>query len=311
MTPTVRVFAPATVANVTCGFDILGFAVEGPGDLVTARCKSSPGIEIEAITGDDGRLPRDPAANTASIAAQALLDAMGRRDGVALSLDKRMPLESGLGSSAASAVAGAFATAVLLGIDASRDLLLRCALEAEAVACGSAHADNAAPCLWGGLTLVRDGEVVALPIPDGLCCALVRPHVGVATGSSRTLLGDTVPRAAAVGQAAHLGALVAGLFQGDLDLVSRSLVDHLAEPLRGPHVPGFLPARAAARAAGALGAGLAGSGPTVFALCRDAAEAARVVEAMRTAAADDTGLAVDHWVSPLGGAGVRRVDDDI
>ena len=307
MSRSIRAFAPASVSNIACGFDVMGFAVNGPGDEVVAEHREQPGIEILEITGDDGRLPTDAERNTAGVAVRELLAQCGRRDGVSLRVHKKMPLSSGLGSSAASAVAAAKAAAALLGIDADRELLLRCALEGERVACGSAHPDNATPCVYGGFVLIRPGEpldIVELPIPETLVCALVRPHVEVQTRAARSALGDHVPLAAAVQQWGNLGALVAGLFRSDLDLISRSLHDSIAEPKRAHLVPGFPEAQAAALNAGALGCSLSGSGPSIFALC-DGQERADIVADAMVEAVSELGLGVDRLISEVGTQGVR------
>jgi homoserine kinase len=304
----VAAFAPATVSNVACGFDVLGFAVEGPGDEVLACRRGESGVVISALEGDGGRLPRDAGRNTAGVATRALLELVGRTgEGIDLRIHKRMPLASGLGSSAASAVAAVHAVDRLLGLGLPRVELLRCALEGERMACGSAHADNAAPCLYGGFVLVRALEpldVVELPVPPGLSCALVRPHVEVETRMARGVLGDTVPLKAMVRQCGDLGALVAGLFRGDLALIGRALEDHVAEPLRAALVPGFRQVQAAARGAGALGCSLSGSGPSIFALCTSPVDAERVADAM-AAALRELAIPADRLTSPVGAPGVR------
>ena len=308
-TNTVRVFAPATVANVACGFDVLGFALEAPGDVVEATGRDEPGVELIEVTGDGGRLPRDAARNTAGVAAGALLDAVGSKPGVTLRLHKQMPLSSGLGSSAASGAAAAYATSLALGLDAPRELLLRAAVAGEAAASGSPHADNAAPAVYGGLVLIRASDppdAVSLPVPEGLSCAVVRPHIEVQTRAARGLLGDTVPLKAAVTQWGNLGALVAGLFRGDLELISRSLVDVVAEPKRAAQIPGFAAVQQAALGARALGCSLSGSGPSVFALTASRPEAERAAMAM-AAAFESEGLASDRHVSAVGAAGARRL----
>ncbi len=238
--PARRAFAPATVSNVACGFDVLGFAVAGPGDLVSAEERPEPGIVIAELSGDGGRLPREAERNTAGVATRALLERAGLAGrGVLLRIEKQMPLASGLGSSAASAVAAVVAVDALFGLGLAKPELLACALEGEKMACGSAHADNAAPSLYGGFVLVRGSEsagdpleVVELPLVPGLTCALVRPHVEVETRGARRVLGDSVPLGAVVRQCGNLAALVAALFRQDFGLLSRSLEDHIAEPKR-------------------------------------------------------------------------------
>ncbi len=311
MSSSVRAFAPATVSNVACGFDILGFAIEAPGDEVVARPRSAPGVELLEVTGDGGRLPRDPERNTAGVAVRALLERTASDRGVALSLHKGMPLSSGLGSSAASGVAAATAANLALGLEAPRELLLECALAAEEVACGSAHADNAAPCLYGGFVLIRGGsktpDVVPLPVPEGLSAAVVRPHLEVETRGARTLLGDSVALNNAVTQWGNVAGLVAGLFRGDFELIARSLVDVVAEPKRSSLVPGFAATKRAALDSGALGCSLSGSGPTIFALCRSRSGAERAAAAMVATLAEASGLVADRYVSRVGAEGARRV----
>lgn len=312
-----RAFAPATVSNVGPGFDVFGFAIEGLGDVVEARAVPRPGVVVERIFGDGGVLPREASKNTAGIAAAAVLRAAGAEDqGVALALEKGMPLSSGLGSSAASGVAAAVAVDALLVAKLPREVLLRCAVEAEEAACGAAHGDNAAPSLYGGFVMVRPttGEptvgrpamrVDPLPVPEGLCCALIRPHRKVDTGAARALLGETVPLKEAIIQWGNSAALVAGLFRGDWELLASALHDAVAEPLRGPHQPGFLEAQKAALEAGALGCSLSGSGPAIFALCRGEAVAEAAAQAMAEALKETAGVDCDQLVSPVGATGAR------
>jgi homoserine kinase len=301
----IRAFAPATVANVACGFDVFGFALERPGDVVAARRRKAPGVEIVDITGDGGRLPRDAGRNTAGIAARHLLAEADATAGVELRLAKGLPLASGLGSSAASGVAAAVAIDALLGLGAPRERLLAAAMEGERVAVGSAHPDNAAAAVYGGFVLVRPGlRVTELPVPAGLSCALVRPHVEIDTGLARALLGDHVELGAAVAQWGNTAALVAGLFRGDLELVASALHDAVAEPARSPLVPAFAEVRAAARRAGALGCSLSGSGPSIFALCANPG-IARSCAAEMAAALAAAGVAHDVVVSALGVPGAR------
>ncbi len=322
---TVRAFAPGSVSNVGPGFDVFGFAVDGVGDTVEARRREQPGVVLTDITGDGGRLPREAERNTAGIAALQLLRAARERmqlegasselPGVELTLHKGMPLASGLGSSAASAVAAVVAVDALLGTTLPQETLLRCAVEGERVACGSAHADNAAPSLYGGFVLVRGAPaggdagahgVTQLPVPEGLTCALLHPHVEVETRAAREALGDRVALAAAVRQWGNAAALVASLFRGDLDLLASALEDSVAEPVRARFVPGFAAVRAAALDAGALGCGLSGSGPTIFALTRG--RAGDIATAMREALTAATGIDGDLFTSDVDAPGARVVD---
>lgn len=310
---TSRAFAPASVANVACGFDVLGLALTEPGDIVVATRVDEPGVALASIEGDGGRLSLDPDANTATAAARRLLERMkvNASIGVSLELQKGLPLESGMGSSAASAVAAVVAVDHLLGLQASRSDLLASALEGERVASGAGHADNAAASLYGGFVLVRSADeldVVQLPVPDGLSIALVRPHLEVSTKDSRILLGDVVKLKSAVAQWANLGALVAGLYSEDWELISRSLRDHVAEPIRSQAVPGFSEVKRAALDEGALGCSLSGSGPSMFALCRDLDTAERVASRMASAFADAAGLEADPHVSSISARGARIIE---
>jgi homoserine kinase len=300
-------FAPATVSNVACGFDVLGFALETPGDEVMARLAPA-GVRIEDITGDGGRLPREASRNTAGIAAMALLAKLGERRGVTLCIRKGLPLSSGLGGSAASAVAAVVAVDAALGAGASIDTLMMCALEGEGLGAGSAHADNVAPCLCGGFVLVRHPnppDIIRLPVPAGLTAVVVHPDLEIETARARAMLGTTVPLADAVRQWANLGALVHGLHRGDFALIGRALEDTIAEPRRARLVPGLALIKGAAMDAGALGCSLSGSGPSLFALCAGRDVAARVAEAMTASVRTHIGGDPRKYVSAIASRGAH------
>ena len=307
---TVTAFAPASVSNVGPGFDILGFAVNGMGDRVTAALGNEPGVDIAEITGDGGRLPTSASENTAGVAALELLQRAGVGDrGVTLRLAKGMPLGSGLGSSAASAVAGVVAVDGLLQLRSDPETLLACALEGERVACGAAHADNVAPSLYGGFVLVRSNlppDIVRLPVPEGLSCAVVRPHVEVSTRAARDVLPAEIAIADAVRQAANLGALVSALASGTTELLRRTLEDRIAEPRRVHLVPGFGAMKAAALATGAIGCTLSGSGPSTLALAASLEEAERIADAMVKALGN---VGSDRLVSLVGAPAARIVSE--
>jgi homoserine kinase len=296
---------------VACGFDVLGFALDAPGDVVCAESAAKTGVEITEIEGDEGRLSRDPARNTAGAATVALLERLGASRGIRLSLHKGVPLASGVGSSGASAVAAVVAVNELLGRPAPIDVLLECAIRGEMAGCGAAHPDNVAPSLFGGFVLARSAtppDVVRLPVPEGLSCAVLHPHLEVDTGAARGLLGESVPLRTAVRHWGNVGALVAGLFRGDLALVSRALEDEISEPKRAHLVPGFRAVQEAARGAGALGCTLSGSGPSIFALCPSPEHADVVGKAMNSAFADaGGGIEADLWISTVGSRGARIV----
>ncbi len=311
-TPFARAFAPATVANVISGFDIFGLAVEAPGDEVVAHYQETPGVSITRISGDDGKLPRASGANTASVAAHALLDSLGGRHGVALEIHKRMPLGSGLGSSAASAVAAVVAVNALLGEPLSRRELLPFALAGERVSCGgeSAHADNVAPALLGGFILNRGYDpldVVSLPAPARLWVALAHPDLIVRTRDARAVLPEMVPLRRAVEQWGNAAGLVAGLFLDDAALIARSLRDVIVEPVRAPLIPSYAEARQAALDAGALGCGISGAAPSMFALTTSQATAEAAGKAM-AAAFERAGYSATIYVSPINHEGARVLE---
>ncbi len=279
------VFAPATVANVVCGFDVLGFAVNEPGDEVIMRLTGKPGISISKITGDNGRLPLDPAKNTVSVSVQHYLNSIGRNDiGLDIELHKKMPIGSGLGSSSASTVAGLFAIKTLLGDDADPATLLPFAMKGEEMACGHGHADNVAPALLGGFVLIRSYEpldVVRLPHPAGLHCAIVFPDVDVPTREARQIIRNKINMKDAVTQWGNIAGLVSGLFMQDIDLIGRSMKDILVEPVRSMLIPDFYRMREMAMELGAVSFGISGSGPSVFSFTKDEDTARKITETLQ------------------------------
>ncbi len=303
---------------MACGFDVLGLALEQPGDQVLARKGASAGVTLAAVHGDDGRIPRDEKLNSATIAGQALLDharagglLAGDAPGVALELTKGLPLASGLGGSAASAVAAVVAIDALFGLSLPADVLLQCALQGELTLTGGTHPDNVAPCLYGGVVLVREVsplDVVRLPVPVGLAVALLHPHMEIETGVSRQSLPAEIPLGTATQQWANTAALVAALYSGDLDLLGRALVDGVAEPVRKAQIPGFDRVKDAALRSGALGCSLSGSGPSIFALCRSLGDAERVSEHMQEAFREAAQISSDVIVSPVAAEGARLMD---
>ena len=308
----VRVSAPATIGNIACGFDVFGMAVEQPSDAVVARRTPEPGVIIEGITGDEGRIPVDPARNSAGVAARAVLEMSGADfAGVALELHKGIPLAGGMGGSASSAVVGAVAADRVIGASLSRKQLLQCAVAGELAGSGSPAADNVAPALYGGIVLILPGkslQVVELPVPPELWAVVVRPNLETRTEEARRVLGEHVPLKAAVTQWANTAAFTAGLYASDWDLISRSIRDVVAEPLRAGRIPGFARAKEAALACGALGFSLSGSGPSVFALCRGGEAAEGVAEGIRWAFGETAALDCEAWVSPVNRHGVRVED---
>lgn len=311
---TVTAFAPATVANVVCGFDVFGLAANEPGDIVSVRWSTEDTgslVRIVSIEGDNGSLSRDAERNTAGVAILQLMQKHRLDRPVDLALVKGLPLGSGMGSSAASAVAALVAFNELASLGLSRIELLPFAMEAERSACGSAHADNVAPCLMGGFVLVRSYEpldVVSIPFSASLHVALVHPDIELKTRDARSLLRQSVSLRDAISQWGNTAGMVAGLMKGDMELVSRSMEDRVAEPVRGLLIPGYDLVRQAARTAGAIGCGISGSGPTLFALCNvcqgDEALPLRVGKAMQEAFTR-AGLTSSIYVSPLNTRGAR------
>lgn len=314
MSDTATAFAPASIGNVGVGFDMLGLALAGgAGDRVIATRRDAPGVAIEEVRGLQGEfhpyLSTNPRENTASIAAQALWDATGATGGVSLKLHKGVPLQSGMGSSAASAVAAVMAVNALLDSPLERVDLLPYALQGERYASGGLHADNVAPSLLGGLVLcptVLLPDVVQLPVPAGVKAVLVHPELQVNTAHARRGLAKGYSMEQWLEQQGYLAGFIAGCMAGDVDLIGRTLRDVLIEPQRAAAVPCFEGVKKAAMRAGALGCSLSGSGPSIFALCaeRDALNLASAMEQ----ACRGFGIECQSWVSPLDAAGARLED---
>jgi len=281
----VKAFAPATVANVSCGFDIFGFAIQEPGDTVELYKRDEPGIVITDITGDEGRLPRQAEKNSVTVVMLALLKHLGIKDlGCEVVLRKNMPLGSGMGSSAASAVAGVVAMNELLGNPLSRKELLPFAMEGERIASGSAHADNVGPSLLGGFVVIRSYnplDIFTIPVPDDLYCTLVHPDIEINTKDARFILRNEVSLKNTIAQMGNVAGLVAGLMKADYDLISRSMVDVIIEPVRSILIPEFRDVKQAAISNGALGCSISGAGPSMFALSRGIENARNAGKAMQ------------------------------
>jgi homoserine kinase len=279
----ISAFAPATVANVGPGFDILGFALNGPGDEVTAEWSDGSEITIAAIEGDGGKLPTDSARNCVGVVAAAIVKAVGCQRGISLTLRKGLPLGSGMGSSAASSAASALAVNKLLGSPFSERELVHFAMIGEKEACGAAHADNVAPALLGGFVLIASYEplrIVELPCPPSLFYAVINPDFPLETALARSVLPREISLAKTVQQTASLAGLLSGLYTNDLELIASSLVDHIAEPARLPLIRGGAEVKEAALRAGALNCTVSGSGPSLFSLCSSLEIAETVGEAM-------------------------------
>ncbi|SFF01715.1 homoserine kinase [Thermoflexibacter ruber] len=307
MNKQIKVFAPATVANVACGFDVLGFALNEPGDEVILQTTDSNEVTLSKITGDGGKLPLDVSKNTAAAVIKHYLAHIGSRQGIDIQLHKRMPLGSGLGSSAASAVAGLFAVNELLGSPLTRAELLPFAMEGERIASGAAHADNVAPALLGGFVLVRSYnplDIVSIPFPKDLVATVVHPQIEIRTEDARSILKKSILLKDAIQQWGNIGGLIAGLIQGDYDLIKRSLQDVIIEPVRSLLIPNFDKVKQAALESGALGCSISGSGPSIFALSNSLAIAGEIASAMRKEL-KVIGIDCDVYISPINNVGAR------
>lgn len=311
MKSSIKIFAPATVANAVCGYDILGFAVNAPGDEVIMRASGTPGIRITKITGDEGRLPLDPEKNTVSVSVKHYLEAIERPDfGVEIELHKKMPIGSGLGSSSASTVAGLYAVNKLLDNQLSEKELLPFAMKGEEMACGHGHADNVAPALLGGFVLIRSYtplDVIRLPYPESLYCAIVFPDVNVPTRDARQLIRSKVLLKDAVTQWGNIAGLVSGLFMNDLSLIGRSMQDILVEPVRAILIPDFYRLREIALEQGALSFGISGSGPSVFSFARDERTAHTITEVLQQHLLS-LNIASKIYVSAINAGGPKILD---
>ncbi len=310
----VKAFAPASVANVSCGFDVLAFAIDGPGDIVEISRTNIPGVSIDKIEGDKGLLPYEPFQNTAGRAILSMLDNLKREDdtGISIRIKKKMPLGSGMGSSAASSVAAVVALNELLGRPYTKMELLPFALEGELAASGSPHADNVSASLLGGFTLVRSQhplDVVKLHVPDGLITAVFHPHLSISTKNTRLILRKSVQMSQAIKQWGNVGGLIAGLYTEDFDLISRSMQDHIVEPARSILIPGFKDMKEEAMKAGALGFSISGAGPSVFALCRSE-EVGKLIHKQIIRIFDTYNLKVDAYISPINRRGCYILENE-
>lgn len=304
----IKIFAPATIANLSCGFDVLGLCLEGIGDEMTITKTNTPGVRITAITGAD--LSRVPEENVAGVAALALLSQWATDYGFDIEIHKKIPPGSGIGSSSASASGVVYGINELLGRPFSPQELLPFAMQGEFLASNSLHADNVAPALLGGITLIRGYDpldVIEIPAPAELYAAVLSPHIELKTSASRAVLPKELSLKTAVAQWGNLAGFVAGLYTQDYDLISRSLQDHVAEPYRASLIPGFHEAKNAALQCGALGAGISGSGPSIFALCQGSASAMLVLEAM-TRAYDTLNVSYNAVVSRVSETGARTLE---
>ena len=302
-------FAPATVGNVGIGFDILGHTVEAIGDRVRVVRSPTPGVRILAITGVETALPLEPERNTAGRALQGLIAAQRLDFGMDVTIEKGIPLGSGLGGSAASAVAAVVAGNALLPVPLAKLELLKFAMQGEAVASGSVHVDNIAPSLFGGLVLtvgIDHPRTKQIPVPPGIRAVLVHPHMFLSTREARRILSRTVKLSDLVWQCANLAGFISACYTNDLDMIRDAFEDVVVEPQRQALIPGFKAVKHGAMSNGALGCSISGAGPTVFCWCEE--PQAPAIRAAMVAAFAANGLASDSWVSTIEPTGARVVD---
>lgn len=303
----IKVFCPATIANVSCGFDVLGLALDAVGDEMTVRKTSEKGIKITKISGQD--LPLETSKNVAGVAGMALLEKSSYQGGFEIEIDKRIKPGSGIGSSAASSSAAVWAMNELLEKPFSQLDLVKFAMEGEKLASGVAHADNVAPAIYGGFTLVRSYEpldVISIPTPNELYATVIHPQIEIKTSESRKILKTNLTLEKGIRQWGNLGGLVAGLFQNDYELIGRSLEDHVVEPIRSILIPAFDDIKSNALKSGALGCGISGSGPSVFALSKGGEVAQMVADSMHQTY-KSVGIDFDIHISKINTQGVKRI----
>ena len=303
----IKLFCPATIANLSCGFDVLGLCLENIGDEMVIRKVLEKGIRITKIIGAD--LPLETEKNVAGVAALALVNQLNPDCGFEIEIYKNIKAGSGIGSSAASASGAVFGINELLGKPFSRKELIHFAMKGEALASGSEHADNVAPALLGGFTLVRSYkplDVIRIESPSELYATVIHPQIELKTSEMRAVLQPLVSLKSAITQWGNVGGLIAGLYTNDYDLIGRSLHDDIVEPLRGKFIPKFDLVKKEALENGALGSGISGSGPSIFALSKGIETAQKVANVMRTIY-DETGIPYDIHISKINSGGIQEI----
>jgi homoserine kinase len=303
----IKLFSPATIANLSCGFDVMGTCLDNIGDEMIVRKSTEWGIRITKIIG--ANLPLETEKNVAGVAGLALLEALNIDYGFEIEIHKKIKAGSGIGSSSASAAGAVFGINELAGKPFSRKELVQFAMQGEVLASGSAHADNVAPALLGGFTVVRGYDpldIIRIDSPSELYATVVHPQIELKTSEMRAVLQPMVSLKSAITQWGNVGGLVAGLYTSDYDLIGRSLHDAIVEPLRGKFIPQFENIRKAALKNGALGCGISGSGPSIFALSKGEENARKVAEAMRQIFAS-TEIPFEIHVSAINPEGVKII----
>ena len=302
-----KVFCPATIANVSCGFDVLGLALDSVGDEMIVRKTKEKGIKIIKLVGQD--LPIETLQNVAGVAGLALLAASDYDGGFEIEIYKKIKAGSGIGSSAASSTGAVWAMNELIGKPFSPLQLVKFAMEGERLASGVAHADNVAPALYGGFTLVRSYnplDIVKIHTPNELYATVIHPQIEVKTSDSRRILKTTISLEDGIKQWGNVGGLIAGLFTEDYELIGRSLEDHIVEPIRSILIPGFDTIKQKALSSGALGSGISGSGPSIYALSKGEKIAINVAQAM-SEVYEKIGIDYDIHVSKINSKGIKII----
>ena len=303
----IKIFCPATIANLSCGFDVLGLCLDTAGDEMIIRKSNTKGVRITKIVGAD--LPLETENNVAGVAALALLEEVETEFGFEIEIYKNIKAGSGIGSSAASSAGAVFGINELLGQPFTRKELVKFAMQGEKLASGNAHADNVAPALLGGFTLVRCSnplDIIKIDSPSELYATVVHPQIELKTSDARSVLKQTVSLKSAITQWGNVGGLVAGLYTQDYELIGRSLHDEIVEPLRSVLIPGFDLIKKTAYENGALGSGISGSGPSIFALSKGEATAQKIAKAM-SIVYDEMKLPYEIHVSKVNDQGMKII----
>ncbi len=303
----IKLFCPATIANLSCGFEVLGLCLATAGDEMIIRKSDKKGIRITKIVGAD--LPLETENNVAGVAALAMLEEVETNFGFEIEIYKNIKAGSGIGSSAASSAGAVFGINELLGRPFTRKELVKFAMQGEKLASGNAHADNVAPCLLGGFTLVRSSnplDIIKIDSPSELYATVVHPQIELKTSDARSVLKQTVSLKSAITQWGNVGGLVAGLYTQDYELIGRSLHDEIIEPIRSMLIPGFDLIKKTAYENGALGSGISGSGPSIFALSKGKDTAEKIAKAM-SKVYDEINLPYEIHVSKVNPDGVSII----
>jgi homoserine kinase len=303
----IKLFCPATIANLSCGFDVLGLCLATAGDEMIVRKSDIKGVRITKIVGAD--LPLETENNVAGVAALAMLEEVETEFGFEIEIYKHIKAGSGIGSSAASSAGAVFGINELLGRPFTRKELVKFAMQGEKLASGNAHADNVAPALLGGFTLVRCSnplDIIKIDSPSELYATVVHPQIELKTSDARSVLKQTVSLKSAITQWGNVGGLVAGLYTQDYELIGRSLHDEIIEPIRSMLIPGFDLIKQTAYENGALGSGISGSGPSIFALSKGKENAEKIAKAM-SAVYEEMNLPYEIHVSKVNDEGMKII----